>query len=322
MTISELVAETEVRIDSWADFQRFYDDLGQPLGRWCFRGHRRAEWRLETSIERVTRGNKDRAPAEEYFFRAFKRKAHHFLTVTPAPDDDLEWLALMQHWGVPTRLLDFTTSPYVALFFAINKFVGTSADDADGFAAIWAVHHVACKGMAVQELNGSPIEGLSELTHSSHLGGKDLFGKCFLSDHGLRFVAPVQPFLLNKRQSVQQGMFLCPSNLKLDFEANLVQPDSFHLFAQAELPGTPSDPRERVRHNLRQLVRKAVISRGGARDILPRLYSMNLNSGSLYQDLRGHASSIVERYRALQLLPDFEKVAVGFDALYEFDSLG
>jgi hypothetical protein len=321
-SISELVAETQVRIDSWADFHKFYEDLGQARGRWCFRGHQCAQWRLETSIERVTRGNKDRVRAEVYFIRAFQRKAHHFLRSTPAPDDRLEWLALMQHWGVPTRLLDFTTSPYIALFFALNEFVANGHHDPDALAAVWAVHHVAGKGIAVMELNRARIEGLPELTHSSHLGGRDLFERRFFADHKLKFVAPVQPFLLNERQSVQQGIFLCPSTLSLDFEVNLVQPESFQSYVQASLPEAPPDPRDRVLHNLRSLLRKAVISRQGAHDILPRLYSMNLNSGSLFPDLRGYASSIVERYRALQLLPYHEKQAIGFDALSEFDSLG
>ena len=62
----------------------------------------------------------------------FKRKAHQFLAQPPDPDDDFQWLALMQHHGAPTRLLDFTWSPYVAAFFALER--------ATSDAAVWALN--------------------------------------------------------------------------------------------------------------------------------------------------------------------------------------
>lgn len=48
------------------------------------------------------------------------------------PEDVIEWLALMQHFGAPTRLLDFTQSPYVATYFAV--------EDATEDSVIWAVN--------------------------------------------------------------------------------------------------------------------------------------------------------------------------------------
>src|SRR5215472_16784682 len=63
-----------------------------------------------------------------------KRKATHFLENVPDRTDDFEWLALMQDHGAPTRLLDFSWSPYVAAFFALHN--ATS----DG--VIWACNPV------------------------------------------------------------------------------------------------------------------------------------------------------------------------------------
>jgi hypothetical protein len=45
----------------------------------------------------------------------------HFLADTPDQDDWLEWIALMQHYGAPTRFLDWTYSLYVAVFFAVER---------------------------------------------------------------------------------------------------------------------------------------------------------------------------------------------------------
>lgn len=63
----------------------------------------------------------DKQVAEEYLLSQFKNAAHHFAEASTMPANTLEWLALMQHYGAPTRLLDFTRSPYVACFFALEK---------------------------------------------------------------------------------------------------------------------------------------------------------------------------------------------------------
>ena len=69
---------------------------------------------------------------EEAVLLEFQRGAHRYHAVTPALDQIVEWLALMQHHGAPTRLLDWTRSPYVALYFAMQG-------QSEGEAAVWAV---------------------------------------------------------------------------------------------------------------------------------------------------------------------------------------
>lgn len=59
--------------------------------------------------------------AEYYLYNNFKRIAPSFTKKLPATGDYLEWLSLMQHHGVPTRLLDWTTNILVAAYFAVYK---------------------------------------------------------------------------------------------------------------------------------------------------------------------------------------------------------
>jgi hypothetical protein len=129
---------------------------------------------------------------EERILRIFKRKAIHFLDDVPDREDDLEWLALMQDHGAPTRLLDFTWSPYVAAFFALHN---TTTE-----AVIWACNPVEIQKMKQVDLK---VPGA--------------FRKHFLSSEG-NFVGMGEPYAMNRRLIAQSGTFLVPAILDRSIE--------------------------------------------------------------------------------------------------------
>lgn len=100
---------------SWRAFMDFLD--AKMHSRWVFRGCASVSFKCMPTAGRQP-GSFDPL-YEEQLFRVFKREARLHVTLPEATDWD--WLALGQHHGLPTRLLDWTTNPLVACFFAVSS---------------------------------------------------------------------------------------------------------------------------------------------------------------------------------------------------------
>jgi hypothetical protein len=131
--------------DSWNSFKAeftevLFGDNRYQRDRFLFRGHSDKDWHLEPTFDRRFQ-NADvvaRLDISTDLIEQFKRA----LQVTDHDDPDLfedthRLLALGQHYGLPTRLLDWTESPYVAAFFAFNSAELFGIHDQQ--VAIWAL---------------------------------------------------------------------------------------------------------------------------------------------------------------------------------------
>ena len=91
-----------------------------------FRGQSEAEWPLLPGYLRLKS-----APPEATLLNQFRQSAAMLAEFTP--QESFDWLMLMQHYGVPTRLLDWSESPMIALYFALANRDNHKGKD----AALW-----------------------------------------------------------------------------------------------------------------------------------------------------------------------------------------
>jgi hypothetical protein len=248
-----------VNIDSWSGFVDMVNS-GRLKG-WAFRGLASADWPLLSSLSRhlhdYVPDRKRWIYQEARSIRIFRRKAHHFLASTSELDNDLACLALMQHHGAPTRLLDFTKSEYVAAFFALERAVGD--------AAVWAINTPALY-LGVRPRGRGGRSALPAQVNPLDAGH---FARYFLPNNR-RFIWFGEPRRMNQRLIAQSGTFVVPGVIDEPVESII-----------------SAYPRPR------QLLGKIVLRGRSLREEGMRaLYQMNITHASLFPDLEGLARSM------------------------------
>jgi hypothetical protein len=127
----------DLRPNNWLDLNRllFSNAWNQNIQRfrsdYVFKGMADSRWDLRTTLMRLGGNFHELERSLQRNFKKYARRSG------AASDSEWNWLAVAQHHGLPTRLLDWTYSPYVALHFATDNL---ALYDRDG--AIWCVNYV------------------------------------------------------------------------------------------------------------------------------------------------------------------------------------
>ncbi len=297
----------------WLNIREHLDQLPKP-GRerdedgkvwpkgWIFRGHKNENYLLAPTIERECQYN-EWNETEYKALQEFQSKAglHIDAGQLPLADDKLGWLAIMQHYGAPTRLLDFTYSPYVALYFALrNRRRGESK-----FVEVWAMDAAALRERATRisreadkavrkhaNLSEPKTRKVSFLrANSSTLFQRtqedDIYWESsirkalapcgarreYFNRHG--FVGEALPTKHNPRLSSQQGVFLF-NGAEQRFE------ESLELMMNGET---------------RQWYKRFRVPEGAIRQIEAELFQLNVHDLSLFPDTEGLAGFVKQKIR-------------------------
>lgn len=282
----------EVRdVGCWKDFEDFHESLltGRDPAKvmWVFRGQADFSWELKTALDRAADDfslNREDLPLiEEGMVREFQRRVGTSRADIdlPARSNILAWLALMRHHGAPTRLLDWSYSLYVALFFAVE----TARED----SAVWAIDVNWCSHQSRQLL--PPQEDAEARTSNDpYLEQPDTFRFLFARNPAVRLVYRVNTFALPHRLSSQKGLFLGPGDIRVSFEENLKA-----LEAISGGNGGSAIYKLRIRRSLRN-------------EVFQRLFEMNISRETLFPDLDGLAQSLRTRLASPEaLLPTWRR---------------
>lgn len=180
-----------------------------------YRGHASARHSLRPSLYRDRKVDAQEI-TENYLNQAFRLYAPMRCANVPSRDDTAGWLALMRHYGLPSRLLDWTESLLVAAFFAVG------VETEPGPAVIWALAPERLNALS----NGAGVATLSGYLRDSKI---ELTNMC---DQDLGPTVAVMSEQVDLRMLMQQGTFTF-HGAKTPLEDH---PDAGSFMARIEIP--------------------------------------------------------------------------------------
>jgi hypothetical protein len=129
------------KFTTWRAFQSFIDGSLPRAHEYIWRGHRQTTWVLEPTIDRMQQNTPANAlVTREDVLESFRRAVTGRRGSNPRQLEETELWALGQHFGLATPFLDWTRSPYAAVYFAFEE-DGTS--DQTRRRAVFGLHRPA-----------------------------------------------------------------------------------------------------------------------------------------------------------------------------------
>lgn len=274
-----------IEFDSWEELRRKFGIRHL----WAFRGHAVAQWPPETTLYREAMRQRHTTSGqllsrESWMLYQFQRFAHHHRNDLPPSQHIADWLALIQHYGGPTRLLDFTYSLYVAAFFATES----ASED----AAIWCINTYEINRLAKEKLAAHNNCGnISEIRRQM----TNRFTELREEPQPPLGVLHVEPDRMHERMYQQQGLFLVPTNPDRPFLENLasmLECDASLFHSDQKCKWSTKFDLKLIPHKEDIYVFKLLLPRKWHKEIIAELQYMNITAATLFPGLEGFARSL------------------------------
>jgi hypothetical protein len=180
-------------------------------------------------------------------------------------EEVVDWLALMQHHGAPTRMLDWTRSPYVALYFAMQE---SNAKE----AALWAIDLEWLRERSYEILRERDEDCCPKEYDPDAVA--QYVNRILLRENNPYVIVQASPVQINERMQIQQGELLCGLLHRPVFSTILLS----MLIKPGKAP--------------HQVVSKVIVKRDHRIEFLEELRRMNIHEASLFPGLDGFARSL------------------------------
>jgi hypothetical protein len=180
-----------------------------------FRGQRCAAWAVTPTVFRDNNERQERNYVHRFRSRAGTRSAQ-----SPGYDNRALWLSLMQHYGLPTRLLDWSRSPLVAAYFALESYLYGSELKPEA-AAIWilqphTLNKLECNEEVTPAIESEVVAPFLDPAFDTTPENEKVFA-VMASEHDLRIF-------------VQQGCFTVHSNSQAYLTKLVIPADAVQSF--------------------------------------------------------------------------------------------
>ena len=218
--VNNIFLITEVK---WQDYLKKWEDMTSE--EWVLRGQSCQESKmisLKSGLERALISYEiplSKAPEiDEWMIRDFRRK-YEGINFKMVSEDTLYCLLLMQHYGCPTRLLDFTYSPYIAALLTVENI--SFEQGAERKAFVFCFNHKWINNSAKWNIAD---DNLFKMRVDDKTMTEDSFKRLYM-EKKRSFIVAENPQQLHRRLSIQRGVFIVQGNISKSMMENIKSMD-------------------------------------------------------------------------------------------------